>query len=105
VSGADAQIRAFELPPSRWEVEMDEREQAAVRERFLTALDDPKDPAWSRLLEGDGKVMPLTWTVERHPFGHECGTCKKWRTESRNRGDGMAELEQQVLDEREAPTG
>jgi hypothetical protein len=73
---------------------VNESQLAEMRGAFLRALDDPDHPVWSALLEGiGGRALPLSWTMERHPFGHRCGTCDAWRRQH----TALAEIEEAVL--------
>jgi hypothetical protein len=76
---------------------VNEAELQEMRSAFLGALDDPDHPVWDALLDGiGGRALPLRWTMDRHPFGHECGTCAAWRKQNAE----LASIEQAVLDRR-----
>jgi hypothetical protein len=76
---------------------VDEAQLAEMRGAFFRALDDPDHPVWGALLDGiAGRALPLQWTMERHPFGHECGVCEAWRRQNTE----LARIERAVLDRR-----
>jgi hypothetical protein len=93
-------------------VSWDEARLRQMRQAFLTALDDPSHPVWDRLLFGRtftdaaGRRRSEAGVVdvmERHPFGHDCEACRKWRRESIARKDGLAQIEADVLRRRGQP--
>jgi hypothetical protein len=68
-----------------------------MRQAFFTALEDPKHPVWDALLDGiAGHTSGIFDVMHRHPFGHGCQQCCKWRRENPD----LAQIEQQVLDRR-----
>jgi hypothetical protein len=76
---------------------VNEPELAEMRGAFLDALEDPDHPVWVALLQGiSGRATPLSTTMDRHPFGHDCKVCRVWR----NQNAALARIEQDVLDRR-----
>jgi hypothetical protein len=76
---------------------VNDAELAEMRGAFLEALEDPDHPVWGALFEGiGGRALPISWTMERHPFGHDCKVCRVWR----NQNEELARIERDVLDRR-----
>jgi hypothetical protein len=68
------------------------------RRRFLAALEDPDHWVWDRLFFGicNTSINSIVVVSDRHPFGHDCQMCDKWRKENSE----LAQIETDVLERR-----
>jgi hypothetical protein len=75
------------------------------RRAFLKALEDPDHPVWVAIFEGpitaSKRGVSIFDVWDRHPYGHDCSACRKWRKEN----EGMAAIEAGILARRAGRVG